>query len=103
MRDKVFDEIMEELVRIGQASIDVVLSGERDEINIDFMSPNEACTYLKGKGATVESDFDTNGWQWDFWINIKLNGIDYRLDGSGYYGDMRFLKVPVPEGEFEEI
>jgi hypothetical protein len=30
--------------------------------------------------------FETNGWEWDWWYDAGLNGEEYYLSGSGYYG-----------------
>ena len=34
--------------------------------------------------------FDTNGWQWDWWQEFRLDGVAYLLRGSGYYGGHEF-------------
>ena len=43
-------------------------------------------------GFTVhQDDMSTNGWQWDWWIDMEKDGERYTLGGSGYYGGIRFF------------
>lgn len=46
---------------------------------------------ITAAGFEVDDDsFDTNGWQWDWWIKMEKNGSRYTLSGSGWYGGLKF-------------
>ena len=48
-------------------------------------SPHEITEVLEGMGYAYE--METNGWQWDFWIQFSRNGEPkFQLSGDGYYG-----------------
>ena len=38
------------------------------------------------------NDYDTNGWQVDFWWDFKRNEEKYCLSGSLFYGDFKLSK-----------
>jgi hypothetical protein len=82
------------LYRELETRLDQVINGEQNSIEIKFLYANEVATFLKNKyDAHVEtSDMDTNGWQYDYWIPVYINDEKYNLMGSGYYGDMEFVK-----------
>ena len=37
-----------------------------------------------------DDDFETNGWDWDWWQHFLHNGTGYTLHGSGFYGGLSF-------------
>lgn len=41
--------------------------------------------------TTHQDDMSTNGWQWDWWIDMEKDGVRYTLGGSGYYGGLQFF------------
>lgn len=43
-------------------------------------------------GCTRIGDYDTNGWQVDFWETVKYNKEKYSISGSLYYGNFSFNK-----------
>jgi hypothetical protein len=70
-------EILEEMASL----IDQVISGKIDKEDVN--------KYLETVGwiDNGEKDIDTNGWEWDFWINYDVNNNKYILSGDGYYYD----------------
>ncbi len=65
--------------------IDKVLSGEITTTeSLTLVSPHEVDAYLTEEGLT-QGDFDSNGWDWDFWMSYYKNGKKYFLAGSGWY------------------
>jgi len=38
-------------------------------------------------------DISTNGWQVDFWVDIKRDNIMYKVSGSMYYGGINICKI----------
>lgn len=61
---------------------------------IDFsdkgISPSQLKDILENDLGFEEVDFDTNGWQWDFWITTRKDGIDYMIAGTGMTFEMVF-------------
>lgn len=54
---------------------------------------------IKGVGGEILDDFDTNGWQYDYWIPFMLNGKRYTVEGTGYYGTIN----QIIEDDIEEL
>lgn len=61
---------------------------------IDFynqgISPSQLKDILENDLGFEEVDFDTNGWQWDFWITMRKDGVDYMIAGTGMTFEMVF-------------
>jgi hypothetical protein len=78
-------EILEEMASL----IDQVISGKIDKAELYFVRPEDVNKYLETVGwiDNGEKDIDTNGWEWDFWINYDVNNNKYILSGDGYYYD----------------
>lgn len=61
---------------------------------IDFynqgISPSQLKDILEDDLGFEEVDFDRNGWEWDFWITMRKDGIDYVISGTGMTFGMVF-------------
>lgn len=67
--------------------------GSVKEVNIDCISPAKIVSYLEEMGIEVDTDtLDTNGWQYDYWLNFDYLDECYTIFGSGYYGNMKISK-----------
>ena len=65
--------------------IDKVLIGEiAIASSHTLVSPDVIDTYLKSEGLE-QGNFDSNGWDWDFWMEYQKGGKKYTLSGSGWY------------------
>lgn len=65
--------------------IDKVLRGEFSRASSNtLISPNEIDAYLKSEGLE-QGNFDSNGWDWDFWMEYLSKDKRYILSGSGWY------------------
>lgn len=55
-----------------------------------FLAPSQIFTtfeeYFDFKETRDRDDFDSNGWQYDYWIPFTLEDVKYQISGSGYYG-----------------
>lgn len=70
-----------------------VTSGEANDYTFTHIAPDTIISYFEELGgAHVEDSFDTNGWQWDWWDKVSLNGVTYSISGSGYYGGTTLSK-----------
>ncbi len=67
--------------------IDKVLKGEFNSTSSDILiSPNDIDNYLKEAGLQ-QTNFDSNGWDWDFWMGYRKDEKEYVLSGSGWYNN----------------
>lgn len=61
---------------------------------IDFynrgISPSQLKDILENDLGFKQVDFDRNGWDWDFWITMRKDGIDYMIYGTGMTFEMAF-------------
>lgn len=65
--------------------IDKVLSGEIKLASTDkLISPDLVDGYLISEGLE-QGNFDSNGWDWDFWMEYIKGDLTYILSGSGWY------------------
>lgn len=53
---------------------------------IELLSPDKADQVLKSLNFE-QGDFDSNGWDWDFWMTYYKDGEKYTLSGSGWYNN----------------
>lgn len=62
--------------------------------DIDFynqgISPTQLRDILTDELGFEEKAFDTNGWEWDFWITMSKDGIDYMIAGTGMTFELVF-------------
>lgn len=73
--------------------IDKVISGEEESVKLYYVRPNDVISYLKEIDPNLDDDeFQTNGWQWDYWSQIIFKGQHYRLSGDGYSQNYAILK-----------
>lgn len=75
------DNLKDSLLACIKPMIDSVLSGEQQSVKLPFARPSHVFKYL----GIDDPDIQTNGWEWDYWANITLNGVKYILYGDGYY------------------
>lgn len=54
------------------------------------ISPSQLKNILEDDLGFEEVDFDTNGWQWDFWITMRKDGVGYAISGTGMTFEMIF-------------
>lgn len=61
---------------------------------IDFynqgISPSQLKNMLEDEFGFEQVSFDMNGWEWDFWITMKKDGIDYVIKGTGMTFEVEF-------------
>lgn len=65
--------------------IDKVLSGEIETTKSNvLLSPDDVDSYLKEEGLE-QGNFESNGWDWDFWMEYTKGDKTFLLAGSGWY------------------
>ena len=84
-------EIKKQQLEIFKQDVSKLLSGEIDNVENDCLSIGYVEDYLNKLGENLD-DYDSNGWQHDYWMSWNINGNKYILSGSGYYGGISFSK-----------
>jgi hypothetical protein len=76
-----------------------VLNRKVENVSIPYVRPNDVITYLEklNDGESIDTDFDSNGWSWDFWIRFEYKDQNYILAGDGYYDKAVTLSIDKEE------
>ena len=69
-----------------------LFNGEVESVEFIGIYPSLIISILENVGADVSEDMDTNGWQGDYWIDLKYNNEKYSIDGCMYYGTVTISK-----------
>lgn len=70
-----------------------VVNSVKQSTKTFMMSPQTAFNCLSDLGLPDSFDeYDTNGWEQDFWFPVTYDGCVYELSGSMYMGNLRFSK-----------
>jgi len=72
-----------------------VIKGEVDSVRLPMIPIDDVITLLQEKGYIDKDDngdYDSNGWQVDFWLQFHINESIYTLSGSLWYGQYKFFK-----------
>jgi len=86
------------------------INSDETSMELEFKPMNEYCELLSELGFSTKknnsinlmddgNEWDTNGWQVDFWWTIFREGKKYMLAGSMFYGDIKLSKE---DGKNEE-
>ena len=62
------------------------------KLELPYMPPGTIVAELEILGWE-RSEFDTNGWQWDYWITMSKGPVNIQISGCGYYGDSVELEL----------
>lgn len=73
------EEFKQQIVRLLNGKFDAFKTS-------NLIVPDKADQVLKSLGFQWE-DFDSNGWDWDFWVTYSKDGNKYTLSGSGWYNN----------------
>ncbi len=69
------------------------LSSGGESIEFNLGCPDILSKDFEKSGGVVDFDsMDTNGWQWDWWLEAIYKGTKYTLHGSGFYGSCSIYK-----------
>lgn len=85
-------DILKTLVDNFETDIQKVINGKIEEASSELLSPGHINEYLNSLG-THNSDFESNGWEYDHWASWEIDGENYVLSGSGFYGGLAFSKA----------
>lgn len=73
-----------------------VIEGKRTSTDeVKFLPPSIVLDFIVNLDYDfTDVDFDSNGWQWDFWKYVRVNGKQYVISGCGWYGGLTFKLDP---------
>jgi len=84
------DEQIEYQVEQG---IRKVLTDEQQSYSNKYTNPDTVKKYLLSLGFVDNHDFDTNGWQYDYWFSMYHDDHGkVTISGCGYYGGLTISK-----------
>lgn len=87
------EELTRKIYNYTVKSLSELFVAEVNTIDVR-MFPGEIRYILEEKyNAEYCDDFDSNGWQCDFWEHFMINGNRYCLSGSAYYGNVKLSRV----------
>ena len=74
--------------------ISKVVEGEIPSFEMDYpISIDTITEYLKEKHQLEDTDeFESNGWQWDYWMYYQGEQGRFVLGGVGWYATQSFSK-----------
>ena len=85
---KLENKLLGDLKNIIENGIDSVISGAESSARLITARPGAVERYIQSKyGVRREDDFETNGWEWDYWIYFIIDGTKYQLSGDGFYNN----------------
>lgn len=75
-----------------QTGVGAVLRGRVESFKTTFMSPSAVIEHIESLGGLRDTPFETNGWQWDYWIRVEHGDHEYTVSGSGFYGGVTLTR-----------
>ena len=87
------DEIKSKVKEAMIQDIQSVLDGTIKQIGLLYVRPNDIIVYIESIGGKNNDDFETNGWQWDYWLTLTIDNKKYSISGDGYYGDTVYFSL----------
>lgn len=85
-------KIKEQLEANMKAGIDAVLAGATKEFKAEFTPPSMVVDYMESIGWE-KGELDTNGWQYDWWIQFGKEDESFTASGCGWDGDFHFERT----------
>ncbi len=83
-------DVEKQVIKWMEEDIQSVLSGKVKTIELLYVRPNDIISYINTLDKIL-INFDSNGYQWDYWIIFTYNNKNYKLTGDGYYNNSAIL------------
>ncbi len=83
-------ELKAKLLEEFKIGVQQVINGKIPEYST-LLAMGDIEEYMKSIGTETD-EMTTNGWEWDWWNPYTIDGQEYNLSGSGYYGGTTFQK-----------
>lgn len=71
------------------AGIKKVLSGKNAQFDGEFVTPQMIGDHMETLGWE-KGEFDTNGWQYDWWLEFSKGDKSFTASGCGHTGAFNF-------------
>lgn len=81
------EQVKSQVKKWMEEGIQAVLDEKQTEADLLYCRPQDIIEYITSIGGENMENFNTNGWQWDYWFNVKVKGREYIVCGDGYYSD----------------
>lgn len=80
-------ELKEELINFFNSDLKII---DFDQVSFGLLREVlEELDYIQDPSG----DFDTNGWQYDFWVDYIKDNNGLEISGSLWYGDISITKL----------
>jgi hypothetical protein len=83
------DDIQTLNIKLG---IEKVVNGESEEFQTSFGNKEEVDVVVESLGGKALKQYQTNGWELDWWEKYEINGKIFVANGSGYYSTLNFTE-----------
>lgn len=83
-------EIIEQAKVEAFEAMKEMLEGKRVTYEAHLLSPYMIIDIFDSLNMEYNDDFETNGWQLDYWFGGTYKDKEIRVSGSGYYGGLSF-------------
>ena len=70
--------------------VKAVLSGEKKKYTAKNINPEMIDEFMIGCGWERDGEFESNGWDYDWWWNYTNGEKKFTAFGGGYYGHFEF-------------
>lgn len=67
-------------------ALEQLFNGEIDSIESNYLNPRFLINCIEELIGEIDTDFDCNGWEYDYWIYFEYEGQKYCISGTGYNG-----------------
>lgn len=69
------------------------LSSNNEDLNISMCPIRKIDNIMKSLDFKDKEDYETNGWQCDFWKTYVKEDLEIEFSGSLYYGEFKLRKM----------
>jgi len=77
---------IKDFLKSGKKELVFKQYGSSYKSKLPDISPETMVQTFMRAGGELDDDYDTNGWELDYWQKGTYKGRRYMLSGSGWYG-----------------
>ena len=63
------------------------------DVELPFVRVGDITKFLTKEYGCETDNFETNGWEWDFWLYVIIEDTKYCISGDGYYNPTIYFQV----------
>lgn len=72
--------------------IEEFIKSTDEELNLPMIPTDNIDDIMQELGFLDQDDYETNGWQCDFWKSYSNDSCNIGFNGSLYYGQFKLIK-----------